>query len=328
MARKGLLDGVMGAEPSPEQRKSRAGYALTGASKSMKMSIDDMAESARRLADGETVVKIDTSKIEVSFLRDRMSEDDQAFDDLKAMIAEHGQETPVLLKPHPDAKDRYMVVFGHRRVRAARALGMSVRAVVREIDDTTHVIAQGQENSAREDLSFIEKALYAKSVVDQGFSKEVAMAALTIDATLLSRMLSIAQKVPAKVTSAIGTAKGVGRDRWEELKKLVVLPANHKKVASVLITEEFKSASSDGRFELILGELKTKRASSKPSRKKATKTHEWEGGQGRIKALLSQTPKAFNISLKSADALDFGEYLSDNLDQLYRTFREHTKKRS
>ena len=45
MARKGLLDSVMGAEPSSAQKESRAGYALHGASRSMKLSIDDMAEN-------------------------------------------------------------------------------------------------------------------------------------------------------------------------------------------------------------------------------------------------------------------------------------------
>lgn len=322
MARKGLLDGVMGVEPSPAQKESRAGYALTGASKSMKMSLDDMAENARRLADGETVVKMDTSMIDASFLRDRLSDDDEAFEDLKRMIAEHGQETPVLLKPHPDVKNRYMVVFGHRRVRVARALGIEVRAVIRDIGNIAHVIAQGQENTAREDLSFIEKALYAQSIVVQGFGKDVAMAALTIDATLLSRMLSISQKIPATITEAIGPAKTVGRDRWEELKKIIVLPVNSKKAESLVATDEFKTASSDVRFELILEMLKTQEVNSRRTKEKTSKTGKWEAGEGRIKVLTSQSPKTFNISLKSTDAVGFGDYLSKSLEGLYRTFRE------
>ena len=52
-----------------------------------------------------------------------------------------------------------MVVFGHRRLRAAKQLGRNVRAVVKEMKDREHVITQGQENSARANLSFIEKAI-------------------------------------------------------------------------------------------------------------------------------------------------------------------------
>ena len=43
---------------------------------------------------------------------------------------------------------------------------------------------------------------------------------------LLSRMLSVTETVPRAVLEAIGAAKGIGRDRWEELKKLVQIPAN------------------------------------------------------------------------------------------------------
>ena len=325
MARKGLLDSVMGAEPSSEQKQTRSSYAQTGASKSMKMSLDDMAENAKRLTDGETVVKIDPSLIDASFIRDRLSGDDQAFEELKSMIAEHGQETPALLKPHPIKEGRYMVVFGHRRVRVARALGIEVRAVIKELEDVAHVIAQGQENTARENLSFIEKALYAKSILEEGYSKDVAMAALTIDATLLSRMLSVSQKVSLEFIEAIGTAKTVGRDRWEELKKLIILPANKKKALALLETETFRDAQSDARFDQLLNLLKAKETSLKKAKQSTPNTQKWEAGEGKIKASLSRSAKAYTISLKSTDAVDFGEYLSENLEAFYRAFEEQNK---
>ena len=328
MARKGLLDSVMGAPPNTAQKESRSSYAQTGASKSMKMSLDDLAENAKRLTDGETIVKIDPSLIDASFLPDRLSGDDQAFEELKSMIAEHGQETPVLLKPHPKTVGRYMTVFGHRRVRVARALGIEVRAVIRELDDIAHVIAQGQENTAREDLSFIEKALYAKSILDEGHGKDVAMAALTIDTTLLSRMLSVSQKIPIEFLETIGAAKSVGRDRWEELKKLIVLPANKKKAAAMMETEAFLDANSDDRFEQLLNLLKGKGALPKKAKAKPSKPQLWEAGEGRIKASLSRSAKAYSISLKSTDAAGFGEYLSENLEALYQAFEEQKKGKS
>ena len=325
MARKGLLDSVMGSKPSSEQKQTRSSYVQTGASKSMKMSLDDMAENAKRLTDGETVVKIDPSLIDASFMRDRLHGDDQAFEELKSMIAEHGQETPALLKPHPTDAGRYMVVFGHRRVRVARALGIEVRAVIRELEDIAHVIAQGQENTAREDLSFIEKALYAKSILDEGYDKNVAMAALTIDATLLSRMLSVSQKISLEFIEAIGAAKTVGRDRWEELKRLIILPANKKKALALLETEAFRSAQSDVRFDQLLNLLNAKGTSLKKAKQPTSKTQKWEAGEGRIKASLSRSTKAYTISLKSSDAVDFGEYLSENLEAFYRAFEEQNK---
>ena len=69
------------------------------------------------------------------------------------------------------------IVFGHRRVRAAKELGRPVRAVVKTMDDTAHVIAQGQENTRRKDYSFIEKALFPQQQLMQlGHPKDVARA--------------------------------------------------------------------------------------------------------------------------------------------------------
>lgn len=325
MARKGLLDSVIGAEPSFEQKETRSSYAQTGASKSMKLSLDDMAENAKRLTDGETVVKIDPSLIDASFMRDRLSGDDQAFEELKSMIARHGQETPALLKPHPTKSGRYMVVFGHRRVRVARALGIEVRAVIREMEDIAHVIAQGQENTARENLSFIEKALYAKSILDEGYGKDVAMAALTIDATLLSRMLSISQKIPVEFLEAIGTAKSVGRDRWEELKKAIIVPANKKKAIALIETQAFCKAESDDRFDQLLNLLKAKSTRTKKAKLVTDNSRVWKTSDGRVTASITSSTKAFSISLKSTNAVDFGEYLSENLEAFYQAFEEQKK---
>ncbi|MFC7555837.1 ParB/RepB/Spo0J family partition protein [Pseudoroseomonas wenyumeiae] len=60
------------------------------------------------------------------------------------------------MRPHPTEPGRFQVAFGHRRLRAARDLAKPVRAVVRPLSDRELVLAQGQENSARANLSFIE----------------------------------------------------------------------------------------------------------------------------------------------------------------------------
>ena len=204
MARKDLLKSVMSGSPEQPKDSGRSGYAMRGASKSMKVSIDSLAENSKRLLEGETIVEIDPQLIDVSFVSDRLSDDDQAFDELKASIAAGRQDTPVLLRPHPELDGRYMIVFGHRRVRVASALNRKVRAVVKPMDDVAHILAQGQENTARADLSFIEKALFAKNLLDMGQAKDVIQAALTIDGTLLSRMLSVTQNVPRDVIEQIG----------------------------------------------------------------------------------------------------------------------------
>lgn len=321
MARKDLLKSVIVQPTDPPVDGGRSSYAMRGASKSMKVSIDSLAENSKRLLEGQTIVEIDPALIDASFVNDRLSGDDEAFDELKASIASSGQDTPVLLRPHPEAAKRYMVVFGHRRVRVARALGRPVRAVVKEMDDVAHVLAQGQENTARADLSFIEKALFAKSLHDLGQAKEVIQQALTIDGTLLSRMLSVTGTVPGHVIAAIGPAKQIGRDRWEDFKKLMAIKGNVTVANRILTTDGFDQLDSDTKFEIL--HSKVTEAGSAPRRRAAKATpakRTWTAGEGRIKGVIGRSGRAYTISLTSKDSAGFGEFLSKNLDQLYAAY--------
>lgn len=326
MARKDLLKAVMGTQTEAPLDGGRSSYAMRGASKSMKVSIDSLAENSRRLLDGETIVEIDPELIDVSFVNDRLSGDDEAFDELKASIASGRQDTPVLLRPHPSDEKRYMIVFGHRRVRVARALGRSVRAVIKPMDDVAHILAQGQENTARSDLSFIEKARFAKSLLDHGQPKDVIQQALTIDGTLLSRMLSVAQTVPHSVIVAIGPAKQIGRDRWEDFKKLLAVESNVVIAEATMKTQDFDRLDSEAKFELLHGKIaEAGRVPRRRAAKMAPRKRTWTSNQGRIKGIVGRSGKAFSISLTSKDSAAFGDFLSENLDRLYADFLQQNE---
>ena len=321
MARKDLLKSVM--EPATEKASdgSRTNYAMRGASKSMKVSIDSLAEDAQRMMDGETIVEISPDLIDSSFVTDRLGQDDEAFQELKSSIETGRQDTPVLLRPHPETSGRFMVVFGHRRVRAAAELERMVRAVVKSMDDVAHILAQGHENTARADLSFIEKAVFAGNLADIGQPKDVIMSALTVDGTLLSRMLSVAQQIPRDVIDAVGPAKQIGRDRWEGFKKMMAVPSNAELAQQLVVEQGFAELQSDARFELLLSKLSEKgRAVRKKTKRAAPAKRTWTANGGRIKGVVGTSGKAFSVSLTSVDASEFGEYLSENLDGLYQAF--------
>lgn len=327
MARKDLLKSVIGQPTDTPTGAGRSSYAMRGASKSMKVSIDSLAEHSKRLMEGETIAEIDPDLVDVSFVNDRLTGDDEAYEALKESIKDSGQDTPVLLRPHPDVANRYMVVFGHRRVRVAADLGRAVRAVVKEMDDETHVLAQGQENTARADLSFIEKALFARNLLDLGQEKHVIQRALTIDGTLLSRMLSVAQTVPERIVTAIGPAKQIGRDRWEGFKKLMADEANQGIAYRILKTEGFDQLDSDTKFEIM--HSKVEEAGKEPKRRRAKAAppkRTWTAGEGRIKGVIGRAGRAYNISLTSKDSTAFGDYLSENLDHLYAEFRKKSNR--
>lgn len=319
MARKNPFMNVMSDEPVTAERPA-LDYTIKGASRSILSSIDEMAERADRLLEGETVVELDPESIDPSFVRDRIEDDEAEFAELKAAIASRGQDSPILVRPHPKTTGRYMVVFGHRRLRAAKALGRKVRAVVKDLKDQDHLVAQGQENSARANLSFIEKALFASEIARQHFDNDnaVVMSALSLDRATLSKMLSVAN-LPAQILDAVGAAKGIGRDRWYELKTLLEKPANLDKALQYVGSQEFAFQAGDSRFDNLVTHIKTvTRAPKAP----AARTEKWVSDNRALSVDTKIDAKSCSFALKSRDAVGFGEFLSTKLAGLYDEYRQ------
>ena len=129
------------------------------------------------------------------------------------------REFPIQVRANPEAPGRYQIVYGRRRLRATRELGLPVKAVVAELTDTELVIAQGIENSARQDLSWIERALFAFRMDQQGIAPRDIKAALSVDDAEMHRFRQVATTVPIDVIEAIGRAPKVGRPRWAALSR-------------------------------------------------------------------------------------------------------------
>ncbi|MCM2292671.1 plasmid partitioning protein RepB [Allorhizobium sp. BGMRC 0089] len=319
MARKDVFANINSMQPAAERRSS-PGYATRGASRSMVNSLSELAEKAA-LADqavaGEKVVEIDPALIDPSFITERMEEDEAAFAELVEAIRERGQDTPVLLRPHPDEEGRFQTVFGHRRVRVAKHLQRPVKAVVKDVSDVDHIIAQGQENSARENLSFIERACFAQNLIALGHERRVVQLALSVDAPMLTRMLSVAGRIPADVIAAIGPAKSVGRDRWLDLVQEIEPPKALALAREIILADGFQDAPSEARFDRLAGELKKARRPAK----KTSPVGEWVSQDAALKAEYKTSGRSFSLALKSRDAARFGAYLADNLERLHEEFK-------
>ncbi|WP_024881649.1 plasmid partitioning protein RepB [Methylosinus sp. LW3] len=321
MARKNPFANLMD-QGGVDEKTPALDYALKGASRSILSSIDELAARADKLMEGETVVELDPDVVDVSFVRDRLAEDDREFDELLAAIRERGQDSPILVRPNPSKAGRYMIVFGHRRARAAKILERKVRAVVKDLGDREHVVAQGQENSARANLSFIEKSLFAAKLSQLRYDEDSStiLTALAIDRSTLSKMLSVAS-LPQRVLEAIGPAKGVGRDRWYELKALLERPGSIDGALTAIEDASFSGLSSDERFNAIVARLK-----SKKSMNRVRNGHQlqWASEDGLLAAEMKAEGKRYTVSLKAKgpDAKAFGEYLSERLADLYQAFRQ------
>lgn len=274
----------------------------------------------RQMAEGNTVVELETALIDASIVRDRLAMDAAELSLLVEQIKDHGQQVPILVRPHPEVTGRYQVAYGHRRLAAISRLGIKIRAVVRNLTDDELVVSQGQENNARTNLSFIERALFAVRLEDRSFARDVIMSALGVDKAALSKMIGVARQVPAELIEAIGAAHEVGRRRWMELAELVAT-SKVPDLLSMLAQGAMKEASSDDRFQAVVDSL-TKKPAKTASKHPSL---EWAPADKSVSVTAKSNGKTYTLALKNKDAAVFGGWISANLGRLYEAFKDSEK---
>ena len=112
---------------------------------------------------GELMVKI--SLVEPNRNQPRKMFDKDSLDELTKSVKQYGVLQPIIVKK---IGNRYEIVAGERRWRAAQAAGLSeVPVVVRDYDDQKAKEIAIIENIQRTDLNPIEEALAYKSLIEE-----------------------------------------------------------------------------------------------------------------------------------------------------------------
>ena len=94
--------------------------------------------------------------------------DEASLAELAGSIRAHGVLQPLLARPHPASPDRYQIIAGERRWRAARMAGLSeIPALVRDFADAEAMAAALVENLQRQDLNAIEEAEGYRRLLDE-----------------------------------------------------------------------------------------------------------------------------------------------------------------
>lgn len=270
-------------------------------------------EGTLRALESRAIREIDPAAIRASRFADRLDVE-EGLDELVDSIRESGQQQVVVLRalpPQPDAGPVYEVVTGRRRIAACRRLGIMVRAVVADLDDEQAVIAQGLENAARLENSFIERALFIHDVLAAGHKAVTAEKALGIDSTLLSRMRVIAAAIPRDLVRAIGSAPGVGRRPWDELARAFKTDAPPDLERLLALID--RSIPSAERLHTVLAALKSP---APPRRVKAERYRRLAEGRLAVK----RTPKSLAVRLGSGVSPAFLDYLVEHLEELHAGF--------
>jgi ParB family chromosome partitioning protein len=173
-------------------------------------------------AEGSTkslgVRQVPVDRIEPNPNQPRTVFEQSALDELTASVREHGILQPVLIRPF-GGPNRYQLVAGERRWRAATAAGLStIPAMVEELDDDTALEIAIIENLQREDLSPLEEAvMYDRMVKDHGYSIRRLAQKLGKDKGYLENRLRLAD-APPEIQQLVSVRKDTISHAYELLK--------------------------------------------------------------------------------------------------------------
>jgi len=146
-------------------------------------------------------VKVDTMKIEANPFQPRKVFDETGLEELAQSIQTQGLLQPIALR---QVGERYQIIAGERRFRAALRLGWNeIPAQIHEADDRQMAELALTENIQRRDLNAIEKATsFANYLETYGGTHEELAKRLEIDRSTVSNMLRLL-KLPIQLQEAV-----------------------------------------------------------------------------------------------------------------------------
>ncbi|WOI30911.1 plasmid partitioning protein RepB (plasmid) [Sulfitobacter dubius] len=329
MARKGILSSgsdtkqkadtrLKSPAVEPTQSNTKARLMPRGAVGALQSSLNRMQENA--------VQELDGSLIDMAGVEDRLGTDIQAQRQLLDSLKTYGQQVPVLVRPHPKTAGRFEIVYGRRRLQALKSLGLPVKAMVRQLDDHALVMAQGQENTARQDLSFIEKASFAAQLDTGGHDRQTIADALSVDLPMVSRMLKVGHAFDLPFLRQVGSAPSIGRDRWMALVKLFAFPEARTRATTRLEHSDWGGLTSDERFEAIFAEAATQPQKKSTPPALSAKPRTLRNRDGKALADIRSGKRGVTVTVPSRAAEGFDTWLDAHAEELLQEIHDRWQK--
>lgn len=141
-------------------------------------------------------------------------------EDLAKSFRQIGQQVPCIVRSLKDQPEKFELIVGECRWRAAKQAQMPLKVIVCDLDDRMAALIQAVENEKRQDLSEFAKGMsYAKKIEDGILSQKDLIEILGISKQQVSRLLSF-RKIPPALFDAIGDFRKVSARTAEELSRL------------------------------------------------------------------------------------------------------------
>jgi len=302
------------------------------------MSTNRALRSARDAVDGHRVWDLDPDQILDDRPADRFDPGD--IQDLRHSIEANGQTVPILVRRDPRDPEKYRLVYGARRLAAVRESETvtKVRALIANLDDDAALRAQVSENTARRDLSFIERAVFAMQLADTNFGSQTEIAeVLNATKSSVSMAISIARSVGEALATTIGPAHGIGRPRWEALVADIAASGIgadelHKTARNVRLKAQMSEAEDAPDPSVVAFEAVARMAARaaarrlRPEQKPALKGRIVLVG-GRRAARVRRMQTGLRIDLTPPDP-GFADWLDDQAEALLNELHDRWKQQS
>ena len=229
-------------------------------------------------ADANTPSELNVTQMQAGKYQPRTRMDEGGLQELAASIKAQGIMQPILVRPV--GKDKYEIIAGERRFRAAQLAGLEVLPVlVRDVDDQAAAAMALIENMQREDLNPLEEAQgIHRLITDFSFTHEQAAHAVGRSRSAVSNLLRLMNLAAPVQTMLMAGDIDMGHARA----LLAVDAATQINLANQVVA---------------------KRLSVRETEKLVTKTIED----------LKATPKEARVKEKSGDIVRLEEELSDTL---------------
>ncbi len=234
----------------------------------------------------------------------RMTFDEDALAELAASIIEHGVLQPILVRPMAELQ-RYELVAGERRWRAARAAGLhEIPALIEQLDDDTALEIGIIENLQREDLSPLEEAMiYDRMTHEHGYSVRRLAQKLGKDKGYIENRLRLAG-APTEIKQLVSLRKDTLSHAYELLK--VEDPKKRRRLAEQVASGELSLVKLREKIE---GRPKVVREPVATDPDDADDTAE-------IEAMVVSQPRRHDGALPDDALIGAKQTLAEALDQL------------
>jgi len=240
-------------------------------------------------ADANTPSELKVTQMQAGKYQPRTRMDEGGLQELAASIKTQGIMQPILVRPV--GKDKYEIIAGERRFRAAQLAGLEVLPVlVRDVDDQAAAAMALIENMQREDLNPLEEAQgIHRLITDFAFTHEQAANAVGRSRSAVSNLLRLMNLASPVQTMLMAGDIDMGHARA----LLAVDAANQINLANTVVAKRLSVRETE---KLVTKTLEEMKSSPKEARAK-----EKSGDITRLEEELSDklaTPVVFKMGAK------------------------------